>query len=99
MYALCLVWNEVEGDSLCTEVTVVPPMLKYAQCGCLAVIGMNMCTYVPNLHSLKCDLKCAFWEIPEHIHMLGHTYICQRCQTLTSLSKTCATYVSPGSLL
>ena len=27
VYALCLVWNEVEGDSLCTEVTVVPPML------------------------------------------------------------------------
>ena len=84
MYTLCLVWNEVEGDSLCTEVTVVPPMLKYAQCGCLAVIGMSMCTYVPSLHSLKCDLKCVFGKflntyICWYIHILPTcilTYVC-----------------------
>ena len=35
-----------------------------------------VCMYLRSLHSLKCDLKCAFWEIPEYIHMLVHTYIC-----------------------
>ena len=28
--------------------------------------------YVHSLHSLKCDLKCVLWEIPEYIHM----YVC-----------------------
>ena len=31
--------------------------------------------YVHSLHSLKCDLKCVFWEIPEYIHMYVCTYM------------------------